>query len=205
MFSICFAADCVCCAWMSRLLSSVLSLLLSDPAPPASHCAGAGAGAVCHLPLIFCHAPPLPPPTPRPPLSGSSTAEGLITVSVCSNRHSCLLNIILSPPVCCPVCCSLLTVNICQLGDCVTVSEAADVLVTTVPTLRTQADFLLPDKLLPCMYYLLFLFILFIIVYLWVIKLKIVCVRTIWIDNTSIQKWNKQIPKIIVSISSDKW
>ena len=91
----------VCCAWMSTLLSSVLSLLLSDPAPPASHCAGAG--AVCHLPLIFCHAPPLPPPPPRPPVSGSSTAEGLITVSAASNRHSCLLIIILCV-VCCPVC-----------------------------------------------------------------------------------------------------
>ena len=38
-------------------------------------------------------------------------------------------------------------------------SEAADVLVTTVPTLRTQADFLLPDKVLPCRYVLFTIFI----------------------------------------------
>ena len=49
-----------------------------------------------------------------------------------------------------------LTVNICQLSP---VSEAADVLVTTVPTLRTQADFLLPDKVLPCRYVLFTIFI----------------------------------------------
>ena len=201
MFSICFAADCVCCAWMSRLLSSVLSLLLSDPAPPASHCAGAG--AVCHLPLIFCHAPPLLPPTPRPPLSGSSTAEGLITVSVCSNRHSCLLNIILSP-VCCPVCCSLLTVNICQLCDCERGGRCP-----RYNCADTQNTGRLSTAWQTVTMYVLFTIFIHFIYNCVSMSNKIedcLCSNYLnWQHKRSIQKWNKQIPKIIVSISSDKW
>ena len=153
---------CLLCLNVQAPLLRVITAVVGPRAPRLALCRGGGG-----LPLAIDL---LPRPAPAaahapPPVVGQQHRGGAHHCVSASNRHSCLLSIILSP-VCCPVCCSLLTVNICQLGDCVTVSEAADVLVTTVPTLRTQADFLLPDKLLPCMYYLLFLFILFIIVYL---------------------------------------